>query len=58
VAFEFSWRGAVVEIVRLVVSVSVRSESGVEVRRDPRMRFALFRLMGDSVARIVCLESE
>jgi hypothetical protein len=38
--------------------VSVRSESGVEVRRDPRMRFALFRLMGDSVARIVCLESE
>jgi hypothetical protein len=63
VTFGFSWRGAVVEIVRVVVDVRVRTESGVEACRGLRKaRVALLRLMGDSVARIVyifsCCRSE
>jgi hypothetical protein len=54
VAFVLSWRGAVVEIVRFVVDVRVRSENGVEVCRGlRRVRVALLRLMDDSVARIM-----
>lgn len=53
-----SWRGAVVEIVRMV-GVIVQIESGVEACRDlRRARVALLRLSVDSVARILCFGSQ
>jgi hypothetical protein len=49
-----SRRGVVVEIVRLVVGVMVRRDSGVVTCRGLRSaRVALLRLSVDSVARIV-----
>lgn len=53
-----SWRGVVDEIVRKVVGVKVRTDSGVEVRRETRkLRAALLRLKVDSIARIMYIVS-